>query len=197
MDDSVAILAERAGTDWPIILGCASTAKKERVEIGGIMDSESLVPTDSAFVAFGSLARGESTTGSDLDWTLLVDGPADPQHVRIGQQIKQRLEDLGKKKAGVTGVFGGLTFSHDLIHAIGGEADLNSNTTRRILLLLESCTIGDDTGVRERVVRHLLRRYVGEDHGYHRSRNWKVKVPRFLLNDIVRFWRTMAVDYAM
>lgn len=145
---------------------------------------------------FRSLARNESTRGSDLDWTLLIDGQADPQHVRAAQEIGGMLDKLEKTKPGPTGVFGGLTFSHDLIHAIGGQADTNANTTRRILLLLESCVVGPDHQVRDRVVRHLFSRYVGEDRGYHQSREWQVKVPRFLLNDIVRFWRTMAVDYA-
>jgi hypothetical protein len=131
-----------------------------------------------------------------MDWTLLVDGQADPQHVHVQHEIDRRLSDLGKKEPGRTDVFGGLTFSHEVIHAIGGAADTNHNTTRRILLLLESCVVGPDIGVRERVVRHLLQRYVGEDRGYHASKGWEVRVPRFLLNDVVRFWRTMAVDFA-
>jgi hypothetical protein len=45
-------------------------------------------------------------------------------------------------------------------------------------------------------MRQLLRRYVEEDRGYHAAQDYTVRVPRFLLNDIVRFWRTMAVDYA-
>jgi hypothetical protein len=196
-DSGVAGLAQKLGREWPTIDACEARASEEVATLGTVMDSESLIPADCAFVAFGSLARGESTAGSDLDWTLLVDGQADPQHVRVAQQIDKRLIQLKKKKPGPTGVFGGLTFSHELIHAIGGEADTNSNTTRRILLLLESCAIGgDESSVRERIVRHLFTRYVGEDRGYHASRDWKVKVPRFLLNDIVRFWRTMAVDYA-
>ncbi len=196
MDDVVEILAKRAGVEWPGISACKGAAEKERAELAAVLDSEGLVPADTTFVAFGSLARAEATIGSDLDWTLLVDGPADPQHVRLRQEIDKRLVELGKKEPGASGLFGGLAFSHELIHAIGGEADTNSNTTRRILLLLESCAIGPNAGVRERVVRHLFRRYVGEDSGYHRARNWQVRVPRFLLNDIVRFWRTMAVDYA-
>jgi hypothetical protein len=46
------------------------------------------------------------------------------------------------------------------------------------------------------VLRGVLRRYLDEDLGYHALHDWKIRVPRFLLNDIVRFWRTMAVDYA-
>lgn len=34
---------------------------------------------DASVVVFGSVGRGEVTDASDVDWTLLVDGPADPQ----------------------------------------------------------------------------------------------------------------------
>jgi hypothetical protein len=121
---------------------------------------------------------------------------ADPQHLEVTRTIRQCAIDMGVKEPGGTGLFGGLTFSHDLIHAIGGEEDTNSNMTRRILLLLESRVLREAAPVRERLVRHLFNRYLREDRGYHVSRGWKVKVPRFLLNDVVRFWRTMAVDYA-
>jgi hypothetical protein len=141
---------------------------------------------------FGSLARGEITEGSDLDWTLLVDGQVDVRHADIARAIADIVDDENKKP-GPTGVFGGLTFSHDIVHFIGSDDDTNTNTTRRILLLLESRSLTDDF-VRQRVLRALLDRYVGEDLLYHEPANFFV--PRFLLNDYVRYWRTMAVDSA-
>jgi len=51
-----------------------------------------------------------------------------------------------------------------------------------------------DDVVRHGVLRALLARYVGEDLLYHEPA--KFQVPRFLLNDYVRYWRTMAVDSA-
>ncbi|ACY14892.1 conserved hypothetical protein [Haliangium ochraceum DSM 14365] len=147
-------------------------------------------------IVFGSLARGEWTGGSDVDWTLLVDGQADPEHLSTVQQITGCLADLKYKEPGRTALFGGLAFSHGLIHQIGGEHDTNRNTTQRILLLLESAVVGGQKGVRERVIRQLLRRYVNEDYEYRDPRKTKPRVPRFLLNDVVRYWRTMAVDAA-
>jgi hypothetical protein len=44
------------------------------------------------------------------------------------------------------------------------------------------------------VLKALLDRYVGEDLLYHAPDRFLV--PRFLLNDIARYWRTMAVDSA-
>jgi len=83
--------------------------------------------------------------------------------------------------------------SHELVHNIGGEDDLNSNTTRRVLLLLESLPVG----IREaydRVRRQVLRRYLEDDRGLTHA-SGDIRVPRFLLNDLTRYWRTVTVDF--
>lgn len=151
---------------------------------------------DTSFVVFGSLARGEWTSGSDLDWTYLIDGQANSDHLRISQKIQTILEKAGYVPPGSMGTFGNMAFSHDIIHQIGGQNDTNRNTTQRILLLLESCPIGNRPDAHERVLRAVISRYLEEDtHPLTQGSN-KYRVPRFLLNDIVRFWRTMAVDFA-
>src|SRR4029077_15479746 len=98
---------------------------------------------------------------------------------------------------GPAATFGSVTFSHELVHHIGGHSDSNRNTTQRILLLLESTPIGSADAY-QRVVRAVLGRYLDNDISFlTRSRSGKrYKVPRFLLNDIVRYWRTVCVDYA-
>jgi hypothetical protein len=105
-----------------------------------------------------------------------------------------KANNLGKEP-GRTGIFGNLIFSHELVHQIGGENDPNSNITRRLLLLLESRTIGS-TDAYNRVVRVILERYFDQDTNLFNVDKTHFRVPRFLLNDIVRFWRTMAVDFA-
>lgn len=142
---------------------------------------------------FGSLARNEFTAKSDVDWTLLLDGAADPQHLDAALAIERRLVELGAIQPGTEGTFGGFAVSHELIHNIGGDDDTNRNTTQRILLLLESAALGDHRAY-DRVIRNILRRYVVEDLGG--AAESAFKVPRFLLNDIVRYWRTVAVDFA-
>jgi len=149
---------------------------------------------DTSIVFFGSLARREWTQGSDVDWTLLVDGPADPQHREVAREFARRLEDADFRKPGPAGVFGCPVFSHDLIHLIGGEGDTNANLTRRILLLLESSSLATiDAHIR--VVRGVLSRYLDSEKSFLGESGRRYKVPRFLLNDIVRYWRTIAVDY--
>jgi hypothetical protein len=97
---------------------------------------------------------------------------------------------------GPTGIFGNMAFSHEIIHQIGGQSDTNKNTTQRILLLLESAVIGRGGQAFERVIKAVINRYLEEDNHLLSEDRHGYRVPRFLLNDIVRFWRTMAVDFA-
>src|SRR5690349_14333354 len=70
-------------------------------DAGGSVDSD-----DVNFVIFGSLARGEWTSGSDLDWTLLIDGVADHEHANTAHHVSWLLEKDQFKKPGRTGTFG-------------------------------------------------------------------------------------------
>ena len=110
---------------------------------------------DTSVVLYGSLARREFTADSDADWSLLVDGIADPQHLDSSLEIAKRIAEIPIKQPGREGTFGQLTFSHDLIHYIGGEDDTNANTTRRMLLLLESVPVGGADAY-DRVLRNVL-----------------------------------------
>ncbi|MBT9331831.1 nucleotidyltransferase domain-containing protein [Paracidobacterium acidisoli] len=150
--------------------------------------------SDRSIVVFGSLARNEFTgrENSDVDWTLLVDGIAATQDIDLVHDIR-RLIDKDYKTPNATGAFGNLSFSHDLIHQIGGADDTNANTTQRLLLLLESSSLYGNA-VRNRVIRNILSRYVFEDESFLNGKH-KEHVPRFLLNDVTRYWRTMTVDF--
>jgi predicted nucleotidyltransferase len=152
---------------------------------------------DISIVLFGSIARNECTSNSDVDWTVLIDGQADPYHATIGSLVESSLGKLELAKPGVSGLFGKNTFSHNLLHYIGGQDDTNHNLTRRILLLLESCPLNEtETGsAYDRVLRAVIHKYIENDSGF-QGVSGKENVPRFLLNDLIRFWRTMCVDFA-
>jgi hypothetical protein len=188
-------LAKKCGQQWPTITKAAMGAQMERSNLANRLSESDpkLISPDTSVVVFGSLARGEWTQGSDRDWTLLIDGQVEVQHADVVTKIVDAF-DVDGRRPGPTGVFGGLTFSNNIVHFIGGDDDSNTNTTRRILLLLESKSLDGNDLVRSRVLRALLERYVGEDLLYHEPS--KFRVPRFLLNDYVRYWRTMAVDSA-
>jgi len=163
---------------------------RDRFEVG----LSGLNSDDTSIVAFGSLARDEFTEGSDVDWTVLIDGVANPKHLDLARQVREVLDALGAKPPGPEAIFGNMAFSHPIIHQIGGEDDTNRNTTQRILLILESRPIGR-RGAYDRVLDQVLTRYIAEDHRF-LQRDARFHVPRFLLNDFARYWRTMAVDFA-
>jgi predicted nucleotidyltransferase len=189
--------SDDATARWPNIAAAESLSRDKLAELSAIIGD--LLPTDEgSLVVFGSLARREFTAGSDLDWAVVIDSRADSLHLKLVHELRKRLDDAKFKVPGPTEVFGGLIFSHELIHAIGGDEDTNKNMTRRLLLLLESTPI-DTPGskqVHDRIIRGILKRYVDEDASFTPANKRGDKIPRFLLNDVVRFWRTMAVDYA-
>lgn len=189
--DPITLLQSHLNEEWPAI----NRARTDAGRIAGKIEKtlHGLSTTDAGVVVFGSLARNEWTSKSDVDWTLLVDGQADPQHLEIAQDVAARLKRGSFPAPGPTGIFGNMTFSHDLIQKIGGREDTNENTTRRVLLLQESLPFGKPHAY-DRVLRLILSRYLKDDRGL-RFGSVPYKVPRFLLNDIVRYWRTITVDF--
>lgn len=185
----VIALQEKLGTNWVNINKAYEQSELKKEEI--FRKTQALLPEDTSLVLFGSMGRGEITTGSDTDWALLVDGCADSSHFDSIADLKQIIENDHKPPT-PGGTFGGLMSSHELVHKIGGDSDTNKNTTRRILLLLESVPIGNAEAY-DRVIRMILKRYISEDWGWMHK---KVCIPRFLLNDIIRYWRTITVDFA-
>ena len=185
--------------EWQELLSARELTTQNQRKIIDAFGQNRLFSSDVDLVVFGSIARDECTIGSDVDWTLLVDGQANSGHLGIAHFIEEALHTTKLANPGTTGMFGQITFSHDLIHYIGGEDDSNHNLSRRILLLLESDRISLDNIVGgtayDRVVRGIIQQYIENDSGFTASSR-KEHVPRFLLNDIVRFWRTMCVDFA-
>ena len=194
----VDILEKELGANWSSIRKAKESTSDT---IKGLKEIFSTVPkpedfnnNDISLVVFGSLARKEYTSGSDIDWTFLVDGRANSEYLDIMLNFKNELSEK-LKGPGRGDTFGGLAFSHDIIHNIGGNEDTNKNTTQRILLLLESLSISNhdlEDSAHERVIKGILNRYISEDR---KAKGGEIKVPRFLLNDIVRYWRTIAVDF--
>lgn len=156
-------------------------------------------------VGFGSLARREMTEESDFDFLVLAlqltrDPDAPVNLLRRADDLRRawlvdegHTDELGQtdKKVnppGKSGVFGRAVGAFDLVDKIGLQDDTNHSMTRRMLLLEESVSLMDPA-VHSAVVRAALRRYLEVGH------TDPNKVPRFLLNDVVRYWRTLSIDY--
>lgn len=174
-------LQRQTGAQFPNLAAARARTATEldvrRAAVRGIR-----LPEASALCLMGSWGRHEVVDGSDDDWLLLVqDETVDVARVA---EVARALA----VEPGVEGVFGKAASTRNLIERIGLDRDDNTNLTRRILLLLESQALTGEP-VYDQVRRELIGGYVNEWVGDR-------TVPRFFLNDIVRYWRTICVDFA-
>ena len=135
----------------------------------------------ASVVLFGSWGRGELTARSDDDWAVLTYGDARPP------DLEAVADALGGNAPGRSGVFGGHISCDDLLSRIGLDQDSNTNLTRRMLLMLESQPVAGDDAHRRCWERVL--------DGYLEDADRPYRPPRFFLNDLIRYWRTICVDF--
>lgn len=135
----------------------------------------------------GSIARREMTSGSDVDLFVLSTTEDLEDAGEIQKQFRASLINKGIKMPALGGVFEDPLPTSELTSKIGGEDDTNTFITRRMLYLLEGEWIANQTEF-EALRKQLIERYVPDDMDNH-------KICRFLLNDIIRYWRTICVDF--
>jgi hypothetical protein len=180
-------LQETAGVQFDHLeLAATHTAEQVAAKRAALTTSE--VADDISIVVFGSWAREELTPGSDDDWAVLVSrkfAAYDPDVVRAMAAAQGNLGGDGRSP-GSQDVFGVPFDAKSLVEHIGLDADTNRNFTRRMLLLLESRELAGT--VHAACWQMILDRYL--EFGIKNNRP-----PRFLLNDIVRYWRTICVDF--
>ncbi len=93
------------------------TGEGEKTAVRRVGLSDLLSGVDSAdanVVVYGSMAREEMTSESDLDWTLLLDKPVDPADLGTTQRIASKIYQAKFAEPGKTNIFGSMTFSHAL-----------------------------------------------------------------------------------
>ncbi|MFS4438024.1 nucleotidyltransferase domain-containing protein [Paracoccaceae bacterium GXU_MW_L88] len=136
----------------------------------------------------GSVARRECTSGSDIDLFVLVNGRITISDARKAQKAyRSRLSDEGLVMPAHGGVFENPLKIKNLLETIGGDKDTNEFITRRMLFLLEGEWIFNQQ-LFEKTRTRLIERYVADELGDH-------KLSLFLLNDVIRYWRTICVDF--
>ena len=179
----LAKLAEAAGRSFPHLLEArkrtATGLGERRASLAGLAHS-----AGASIVLMGSWGRSEVTSGSDDDFMVLVHGREDSPVAPTIDEVSEVLDHEPSEE----GPFAAPVFSEKLIQHIGLDPDDNKNLTRRMLFLLESTPVTGET-VHEAVGDELLSRYFDESVKPYRP-------PRFLLNDVVRYWRTICVDFA-
>lgn len=140
---------------------------------------------DRAVLVCGSYARREASENSDVDFFMISEsvGADSP----LTDSVRTAIKEVAPNEPSPDGAFGGSVNRLQMIENIGGENDDNPSITRRILFLLEGEWLFNENGVRS-FRRNILDRYIHEEMADH-------QLAMFLLNDIIRYYRTVAVDY--
>jgi hypothetical protein len=155
---------------------------------------ERIVPQGEVIVTCGSYARREASLESDIDFFVITQQhpPSDEQltgraTLAWEESVKNAINGIVPIEPAGDGAFSKVEFRETMLQNIGGDSDNNQKITRRMLFLLEGEWLCNGDGLRA-VRRQILERYVGDGMTDH-------QLALFLLNDIIRYYRTMAVDY--
>lgn len=146
--------------------------------------------TTFAIVVGGSLARGEASDESDIDYFFFGDDDQAVESAKVFLTSKQNeIAKIVGKSPSADGAFGSSACETEkaLITDIGGNDDKNEKITRRILFLLEGTWLTSEQTF-EKYRNAVLNRYVSQYIEPHH-------LCRFLLNDIIRYYRTICVDF--
>lgn len=144
----------------------------------------------------GSYGRLEAWSGSDIDVFFLDAGAQDDApfpfttFVRLAAALVEATEELEFPPFTGDGEYLEIQDVSKMERILGSRDDDASNAfTARMLLLLESRPLLNDAGFDQ-----LLDRVIGF---YYRDfpDNRDSFLPTFLLNDILRFWRTLTLNY--
>jgi len=154
------------------------------------------------FTIFRISSRCEASEASDLDRFIIIDTyekddsnfyKDEEISIHTKDEFKSTMDEIVlnhiKKDAGSTGTFGvdAVVTIEDLLTNMGGQNDDNIQFSRRMLFLLEGkCLYNDELFQTFR--RNLIEKYIKETVSDH-------QLSRFFLNDIIRFYRTMATDF--
>lgn len=151
---------------------------------------------DLTIFATGSYARGEASVFSDIDLFFLNRSPKDLipdiniNTFRLFAKIIEISQSMGFPKFSNDGAYLKIISASDILEHLGNaEDDYMNHFTARLLMILESKPVFGNSSYNA-ILRDVLGRYF-EDYPDH-PENFH---PTFLINDIVRFWKTLCLNY--
>jgi hypothetical protein len=159
---------------------------------------EEIDPGTACIYATGSVARGEASEGSDLDVFVLdaadeSGGDVPLSHLAsivLRADLIRAARKVGFPEFSGDGMYLGTHSVTDLIGRTGKPDDDSSNAfTARLLLILESKVVLNDAAheaAKLRVISSYWRDYEKNPDAFN---------PVFLVNDIIRFWKTVCLNY--
>ena len=159
------------------------------------LDSLAALPNLCIYVT-GSFGRLEASQYSDLDLFFIDSGHSAAQPVsRIAKTLLdadliRTVRRLGFPEFSNDAEYLSIHYLQDIKNSLGGrEDDFKNYFTARLLLLLESRVLYNDDNYRhviEQIIQSYYRDYHDHETGF---------LPVFLINDVIRFWRTLCLNY--
>lgn len=178
--------------EYHAIKQCEDLSEKKIASIRKKLECLNTKHTAKQFciVATGSYGRFEASSESDIDLFIVSDDDIKDSFLdEIKGEIGKIIEEEVPKPTGDTKTFGidVCIKLNTLLNNIGGNKDSNLNLTRRMLFLLEGkCLFNEE---RFKYYRSkLISRYTKKDSPNH-------QINKFFLNDIIRYYRTIATDF--
>jgi hypothetical protein len=152
-----------------------------------------ILRSDTCIYVVGSGGRGEMSEHSDIDLFVARVGrdPSDVDALAVRTAIAQATYVLRRPDPSQGGEYLKMHSAESLCERMGTPDDDASNTlTARMLLLLESRSLlGPDAY--EELLRKVLDAYWKDEKGRHKD-DFQ---PYVLVNDIVRYWRILLLNY--
>jgi hypothetical protein len=166
--------------------------KEEIEKIGELKDKAEIV-----IYATGSYGRLEATRRSDLD-LFIIHRDTDQSSVPLPQSaqaiIRAEIVQIGRRVRlpdfSGDGEYLAVHSLKAILTQLGGRHDDSLNHfTARLLLLLESRPLFNEAAY-ETVLSEIIEAYFRDFHDH--EEDFK---PIFLVNDILRFWKTLCLNY--
>ncbi len=149
-----------------------------------------------AIFAAGSYGRLEASKHSDIDLFFILDANRDDleefhvPEIRMLSDVITVGDQMSFPKFSNDGEFLRIMFLNDMLGDLGSRSDdFNNHFTARMLLMLEGRSIFNST-VYETCLQKTIETYF-RDYEHHPA-DFR---PTFLINDILRFWKTLCLNY--
>jgi hypothetical protein len=169
-----------------------------RLELAGRLNAalEPAAKSRITIYATGSLARLEANSHSDLDAFFYVLGTKEKdrldtvEEIRTFHNVVEASHSCDFPDFSNGGEYLHFQYLDDVVDNIGSRQDdyINGLTSRMLLILESTYIYGKENYIeaKERVVS----RYFGDFHDHRKEFR-----PIFILNDVLRFWRTLCLNY--
>ncbi len=163
----------------------------EQLDAGPLLDGHPL-----CVYVTGSFGRLEAWSGSDIDPFFLYDSADKTERfpwtsfVRLSARLIEIAQGMGFPPFSKDGMYLEVQYVSEMERVLGSPNDDSLNAfTARMLLLLESQPLHDEavyTRLLERIIGFYYRDFTDHANSF---------LPTFLVNDILRFWRTLTLNY--